>query len=224
MSVISKQLFCLFNLAIKQYITCFILSYYVIKLQKTGTEKQTIKQKFGHVEENPIRLSKGYTKQIIEQLNRDLASLFITLFQLKKHHWLVEGPDWKHIHTSLDEYAKTIQEHADELAERVNLLGGIPLSNPSRFAELSYVEYEGEDKMDLRMMLQNDLEAQQITIEQFRERIQFTKKNNDFGTEDVLKDMIEDHEEIAHEIDHYLKNASLEHTIESVNHNITKSR
>jgi DNA-binding ferritin-like protein len=36
-----------------------------------------------------------------------------------------------------------------------------------------------------------------ITIEQFRERIQFTKKNNDFGTEDVLKDMIEDHEEIA---------------------------
>lgn len=193
-------------------------------MQQTGTEKQTIKQKFGDVEENPIRLSEGYTKQIIEQLNTDLASLFITLFQLKKHHWLVEGPDWKHIHAALDEYAKSIQEHADELAERVNLLGGIPLSNPSRFAELSYVYYEGEDKMDLRMMLQNDLEAQQITIEQFRERIQFTKKNNDFGTEDMLKDMIEDHEEIAHEIDHYLKNASLEQTIESVNHNKTKSR
>ncbi len=193
-------------------------------MQQTETEKQTIKQKFGDVEENPIRLSEGYTKQIIEQLNTDLASLFITFFQVKKHHWLVEGPDWKHIHAALDEYAKTIQEHADELAERVNLLGGIPLSNPSRFAELSYVDYEGEDKVDLRMMLQNDLEAQQITIEQFRERIQFTKKNNDFGTEDVLKDMIEDHEEIAHEIDHYLKNASLEQTIESVNHNKTKSR
>ena len=193
-------------------------------MQQTGTEKQTIKQKFGHVEENPIRLSEGYTKQIIEQLNTDLASLFITLFQLKKHHWLVEGPDWKHIHAALDEYAKSIQEHADELAERVNLLGGIPLSNASRFAELSYVDYEGEDKMDLRMMLQNDLEAQQITIEQFRERIQFTNKNNDFGTEDMLKDMIEDHEEIAHEIDHYLKDASLEQTIESVNHNKTKSR
>jgi starvation-inducible DNA-binding protein len=193
-------------------------------LQQTGTEKQTIKQKFGDVEENPIRLSEDYTKQIIEQLNTDLASLFITLFQLKKHHWLVEGPDWKHIHEALDEYAKSIQEQADELAERVNLLGGIPLSNPSRFEELSYVDYEGEDKMDLRMMLQNDLEAQQITIEQFRERIQFTKKNNDFGTEDVLKDMIEDHEEIAHEIDHYLKNASLEKTIESGIHNKTKSR
>ena len=193
-------------------------------MQQTGTEKQTIKQKFGDVEENPIRLSEDYTKQIIEQLNTDLASLFITLFQLKKHHWLVEGPDWKYIHEALDEYAKSIQEHVDELAERINLLGGIPLSNPSRFAELSYVDYEAEDKMDLRMMLQNDLEAQQITIEQFRERIQFTKKNNDFGTEDVLKDMIEDHEEIAHEIDHYLKNASLEQTIESVNNKITKSK
>jgi DNA-binding ferritin-like protein len=59
--------------------------------------------------------------------------------------------------------------------------------------------------MDLRVMLQNGLEGQQISIEQFRERIQFTKKNNGFGTEDMLKDMIEDHEEIAHEIDHYLK-------------------
>ena len=64
------------------------------------------------------------------------------------------------LHEALDEYAKSIQEHADELAERVNLLGGIPLSNPSRFAELSYVDYE-----DLRVMLQNDLELQQITIE-----------------------------------------------------------
>jgi starvation-inducible DNA-binding protein len=164
-------------------------------LQQTGTEEQTTKQKFGDIEENPIRLAEGYTKQIIEQLNTDLASLFITLFQLKKHHWLVEGPDWKHIHAALDDYAKSIQEHADELAERINLLGGIPLSNPSRFAELSYVDYGSEDKMDLRVMLQNDLVAQQITIEQFIERIQFTKKNNDFGTEDVLKDMMVDYEE-----------------------------
>ena len=69
-------------------------------------------------------------------------------------------------------------------------------------------------------MVQNGLEEQQITIEQFRERIQFTKKNSDFGTEDMLKDMIEGHEEIAYEIDHYLKATTLEKTIESVNHNI----
>jgi hypothetical protein len=40
----------------------------------------------------------------------------------------------------------------------------------------------------------------------------------------VLKDMMVDYEEIAHEIDHYLKNASLEQTIDSVNHNITKTK
>lgn len=33
-----------------------------------------------------------------------------------------------------------------------------------------------------------------------------------------------DYEEIAHEIDHYLKNASLEETIDSVNHNTTKTK
>jgi hypothetical protein len=40
----------------------------------------------------------------------------------------------------------------------------------------------------------------------------------------MLKDMIEDHEEITHEIDHYLKDTTLEKTIESINHNITKSK
>jgi hypothetical protein len=49
-------------------------------LQQTGTEEQATKQKFGDIEENPIRLAKGYTKQIIEQLNTDLASHFITYY------------------------------------------------------------------------------------------------------------------------------------------------
>jgi hypothetical protein len=49
-------------------------------LQHTGTEEQTTKQKFGDIEDNPIRLAEGYTKQIIEQLNTDLASHFIYYF------------------------------------------------------------------------------------------------------------------------------------------------
>jgi starvation-inducible DNA-binding protein len=68
-------------------------------------------------------------------------------FQFKKQHWIVEGPDWKHLHEALDKYAKTIAEVADKLAERINLLGGLPVSNPSRFTELAYVKFGGETKL-----------------------------------------------------------------------------
>jgi starvation-inducible DNA-binding protein len=183
------------------------------KQKERLSEEGTIRQRFDEIEANPISLPEEYCKQAVEQLNTDLASHFTMFFQFKKQHWIVEGPDWKHLHEALDKYAKTIAEAADKLAERINLLGGLPVSNPSRFTELAYVMFEGEDKIDLRAMLENDLHAEQIAIQNLRERIQLAQDNNDYGTDENLKDILEDHEEVAHELDHYLRDTSLEETL-----------
>ena len=180
---------------------------------KNKDEAQQAVQKFGEIEKNPISLPDDYAKQIIELLNKDLASHFTLFYQFKKQHWIVEGPDWKHISKSLDKYAEKNLELADEIAERISLTGGIPVSNPSRFEELSYVQYEGEDKYDLRTMLENDLKAEQQIITSIRERVDFAKENGDHGLDDLLKDVLEDQEEIAHELHHYLEEESLEKSI-----------
>jgi starvation-inducible DNA-binding protein len=117
---------------------------------------------------------------------------------------------WAVISAALDEYAKTTQGFAELLAERLNLLGAIPLSDPSRFEKLSYVQFEGEDKYDLRKMLENDLTAEQQLVSKIRERIDFAKENRDHGIDDLLKDILEGHEKIAHELHHYLQEQSLE--------------
>ena len=181
-----------------------------MNMQEDSRSPATIKQRFGEIEQNPIGLPDNYTKQIIQQMNTDLASQFTMFFQFKKQHWTVDGPDWKHIQAALDEYAKTTLEATEDLAERINLLGGVPISNPSRFQELSYVSFEGEDKIDVRTMLENDLKAKQQAIQQLRKRIQFVKENQDQGSDEILKDILEDDESIAHELHHYLKNESLE--------------
>ena len=173
-------------------------------------KSQETKQKFDDVEKNPIALPEDYAKQIIEQLNTDLASHFITFYQLKKQHWIVEGPDWKHISAALDAYAKTNLDLAEELAEHITLIGGIPVSNTSRFEDLSYVQFEGDDKYNLRIMLENDLKAEQQLITSIRERIDFAKENRDHGIDDLLKDVLEGHEKTAHELHHYLQEESLE--------------
>jgi hypothetical protein len=46
---------------------------------------QTV-QKFEDIEENPIALSPDYTKQIIEQLNTDIATFYHLLPIKKKQH------------------------------------------------------------------------------------------------------------------------------------------
>jgi starvation-inducible DNA-binding protein len=188
-------------------------------LQKTSkqherrTQEQGTIQRFGELETNPVSLPEEYCNQAIEQLNTDLASHFMMFFQFKKQSWTVEGPDWKHLHEALDKYAKTIAEGADHLAQRINLLGGLPISDPSKFSRVAYTKFEGENKLDLRAMLENDLRAEETTIQTLRERIRFVQDNSDYGTDEILKDILEDHEEVAHELDHYLKDTSLEETL-----------
>jgi DNA-binding ferritin-like protein len=52
---------------------------------------------------------------------------------------------------------------------------------------LSYVQFEGEDKYDLRKMLENDLRAEQQLIQRIRERIDFARENRDHGIDDLLR-------------------------------------
>ena len=183
------------------------------KQHERRTQEQGTIQRFGELETNPVSLPEEYCNQAIEQLNTDLASHFMMFFQFKKQSWTVEGPDWKHLHEALDKYAKTIAEGADQLAERINLLGGLPISDPSKFSRIAYTKFEGENKLDLRDMLENDLLAEETAIQTLRERIRFVQDNSDYGTDEILKDILEDHEEVAHELDHYLKDTSLEETL-----------
>ena len=62
-------------------------------------------------------------------------------------------------------------------------------------------------------MLENDLHAEQTVIQTLRERIRLAQDNNDYGTDELLKGILEDHEDVAHELDHYLKDMSLEETL-----------
>jgi starvation-inducible DNA-binding protein len=171
------------------------------------------KQKYGEIEENPIGLPQKYCKTIVNQLNEDIASSYILFLQLRKQHAIIKGPDWKHIHDTLGEYATYIGKQAEELSERLTVLGGLPISDPSRFKDLAYVDFEGSDLLELRRMLENDLQAVQKSIEALRNRIKNASENYDYGTEHMLKGIIFEYEEMADRLEHYLAMESLERNL-----------
>ena len=179
-----------------------------------------IRQRIENVGHNCISLPLEYTEIITNELNTDLATYHIIYLQLKKHHWVVEGPDWKHVHLALDEYATLVNKHIDLIAERIVMLEALPISDPTMFKDLAYIDLEEQDKIDLRTMLFNDCIAFQTIIKQTKERIIKSIENEDFGTEKILKDILLDQENIIHELDMYLKDESLEYTIKNSHKNM----
>src|SRR5262249_10282785 len=69
------------------------------------------------------------------------------------------------------QHAEEEQEHADRIAERIKQLGGKPQMNPAMIAQSSHSEYkEGSSLVD---MIREDLVAERIAIETYRDMIHF---------------------------------------------------
>jgi starvation-inducible DNA-binding protein len=160
--------------------------------------------KIGEVKENPIRLDKLPAKQISDALNILLASVYTLYHQIKKHHWVVEGPDFRDLHLMLDELAANLLKAGDQLAERITVLAAYPISTPRKQQEICLFPAEEEGVFELRFMLENDMRAYQEIIVRYRDVIRLCLQANDFGTEQMLKAQLEMLEFDVHHIEHVL--------------------
>ena len=171
--------------------------------------QKTIRQEAGSVAESALRLDTDKAEQIIDALNTELAASYVMYHQVKKHHWNVEGPEFRDLHLYLDEVAEDLELAADALAERVQAIGGVPHSTGTTFEEQSPISPEDENVYDIRTSLQNDLEGLGIMIETMRDHIALTNELGDYTTEQLLRETLEDVEEHAHHLEHYLEDDSL---------------
>ena len=172
--------------------------------------KQThVLQEAGTVADNALRLDKGKAEQIVDALNTDLAATYVLYHQLKKHHWNVEGAEFRDLHLFLGEAAEHLEEAADELAERAQALGGTPISGPAAQEEHASVEYEGQDIYDIRTSLEHDLDVYGDIIEATRDHIELAENLGDHATAQVLREILVQTEEDAHHIEHYLAGDTL---------------
>jgi len=173
-----------------------------------ATTKRT-RQEAGTVEENPVRLDQAKAEQIIDALNTDLADAYVLFHQLHKHHWNVEGAEHRDIHLFLQEAYEDVEEAADELAERVQALGGVPHASMTALSESATVQVEDEDVYDIRTSFENDLEMYGDIIESYREHIELCLDLGDHATAEMMQQHLVDLEEHAHVIDHYLEDDTL---------------
>jgi starvation-inducible DNA-binding protein len=174
-----------------------------------STQQSEVRKKEGTVGENELRLEKEKSEQIIDALNTDLAATYVLYHQIKKHHWNVEGAEFRDLHLFLGEAAENAEEFGDELAERVQALGGVPHASMSTLEGESPVKPEDEDVYDIRTSLENDLEMYGDMIETLREHVSLAADLGDHATAEIIRQNLLEVEEDAHHIEHYLEDDSL---------------
>ena len=171
--------------------------------------QESVSREFGSIEDNDLRLDTEKAEQIIDALNQDLADTYVLYHQVKKHHWNVEGAEFRDLHLFLGDAAENAEAAADELAERAQALGGTPISGPAEQAEHASVEYEGQEVFDIRASLEHDLEMYGDVIESLRDHIELAENLGDHATAQILREILVTTEEDAHHIEHYLGDDTL---------------
>lgn len=171
--------------------------------------KAQVQQRYGEFHESPVALSQDICKQVCDFLTSDLCAEYVLFHQTKKHHWIVTGPSWHELHLLLDRHAKGQRKIADEIAERITYLGGVPVGGMAKMEELSFIKPEDEGVFDLRTCLQRDLEMNQAIIQRYRQQIERSQQLKDFASAYCLMRWLQHHETWAHELNNYLESDGL---------------
>ncbi|MEN0019890.1 MAG: DNA starvation/stationary phase protection protein [Planctomycetota bacterium] len=161
------------------------------------------------IEDNPVGLPREAAEEIAGELDRHLGTLFTLFHQYQKHHWLVEGPQFRDLHHFFEASYTEVHKQLDAIAERITAIGAVPTCSPSGQEALAYVEHEPEGIFRVTDMLERDREAEKTIAVELRKTIRLCTSNEDFATETLLKGILLQVEDRAHHVDHFLGEDSL---------------
>lgn len=115
-------------------------------------------------------------EQSVAILNEALASEIVCVLRYQHHYFMASGVHGRSVAQTFKEHSDEEREHMDEIAERIQQLGGKPDFNPGTLVARSVSQYiEGES---LGQMIREDLIAERVVIEVYQRLIEH------FGTKD----------------------------------------
>jgi bacterioferritin len=148
-----------------------------------------------HMEQGAV--TEGYRadrETVIKVLNEALATEIVCVLRYRRHYFMASGINAEAIAGEFLQHSNDEQGHADRIAQRIVQLGGEPNLNPEGLVTRSHAEYvEGTG---LRDMISEDLVAERIAIDSYREIVQYLG-NNDPTTRRMMEEILAVEEEHA---------------------------
>ena len=146
-------------------------------------------------------------QKVIALLNEALATELVCVLRYKRHYFMAKGIHSESIKAEFLQHANEEMLHADRLAKRITELGGEPDFSPDGLCERSHAEYVTGDS--LNTMIKEDLIAERIAIESYREMIAYLA-DADPTTQQMLKEILAMEEEHAEDLSSLMANIKYE--------------
>ena len=134
---------------------------------------------------------------IVKLLNNALATELVCVLRYRRHYFMAKGLESKSIAAEFLAHSNEELGHADLLAERIVQLGGEPDLSPDSLSARSHAEYIAADS--LVNMIKEDLIAERIAIDSYRETIQYLG-DQDSTTRRMLEGILAIEEEHADDL------------------------
>jgi starvation-inducible DNA-binding protein len=154
----------------------FLLHQHAKPIQKFGTVRQKL----------PIALAEDVRVKSVENLNQVLVDTMSLRDLYKKHHWQLTGPTFYQLHLLFDKHFGEQSEMVDELAERIQALGGIAYAMAPDVAENTRIPRPPKDREEAPVQISRLLEAHEIVLGECRQFAKAASDSGDDGTNDLL--------------------------------------
>ena len=142
------------------------------------TDVKTLRERARkHIEDGAV--TEGYKvnrETAVKILNEALATEIVCVLRYRRHYFMASGIHAEGVAAEFLQHSNEEQAHADQIAARIVQLNGEPDLNPQGLLSKSHSEYvEGTTLID---MIKEDLIAERIAIDSYREMIKY------FGNDD----------------------------------------
>lgn len=171
------------------------------------TDVQTLRSRARqHIDDGAVTSTYRADRNVVlKMLNDALATELVCVLRYRRHYFMAKGLESKSVAEEFLTHSDQELGHADQIAERIVQLGGAPDLSPNTLLARSHAEYvEAGSLVD---MIKEDLVAERIAIDSYREMIQYLG-DNDSTTRRLLEEVLTVEEEHAEELSDFLQDIS----------------
>lgn len=144
---------------------------------------------------NQIGLNADYAKQMNEKLNVYLSNVQLSYMNVRGFHWNIVGKQFYQLHEKFEEVYNGLNEMADEIAERILMLGGTPVHAFSKYIQMATIK-EKENVSTADATVKELISDTIVLLNNERELVELAADNGDEGTVGLISGYIEQHEKM----------------------------
>jgi starvation-inducible DNA-binding protein len=143
-------------------------------------------QSYGSIARLPLALGEDACRSSVEALNTILADTITIRDMYKKHHWQLVGHTFYQLHLLFDKHYEEQNALVDQIAERIQILGGISLAMAPDVAEETQIPRPPRGREEVPVQLSRLLQAHEIILKAARRSASEASEHGDEGTNDLI--------------------------------------